>query len=219
MIVTRENERLYPATWEYNAARIMTQLAKIVTNNGGRVKYPHAAIISNRTHDSAMREYAEKIERFTELEKEKNNPARAAAIIEYKKKLERLQSINNDPIPVTHTSYISFVLNDIYYYFQVDRNPFFDFYYQKTPVKNGSYSRDAACDETPKEWLYDCFLLGIACDADITEAANMIFNMLVNAKNSQIIRDKTRQRVPNTYDGGYHYETIYAPERIAKLDF
>lgn len=28
-----------------------------------------------------------------------------------------------------------------------------------------------------------------------------------------------RQRVPNRYDGGYHYETIYAPERFGKIDF
>ena len=219
MIVTRENERLYPATWAYNAARIMTQLAKIVTNNGGRVKYPHAAIISNRTHDGAIREYSEKIERFTELEKENSKPARAAAIAAYREKLERLQSVNNDPIRVTHTSYISFVLNDIYYYFQVDSNPFFEFYYQKTPVINGRCSRDAALAETPKEWLYDCFILGNACDADITEAANLIFNMLVNAKNSQIIRDGRRQRVPNTYNSGYHYETVYTPERFENIAF
>lgn len=182
MIVTKENERLYPGTWEYNAARTMTALAKIIENNAGRVKYPHAAIISNRNHDAAIRDYMEKIERLETLEKENSKPARAAAIVEFKKKLEEKQAINNDPIRVTHTSYIQFILDDVYYYFQVDRNPFFEFYYVKTPVKNGRYSMDAAMVETEKEWLYDCFLLGNAANGDITEAANIIFNMLVNAK-------------------------------------
>jgi hypothetical protein len=219
MIVTKENERLYPRTWEYNAARIMTALAKIIENNAGRVKYPHAAIISDRIHDAAIRDYMEKIERFTALEKENSKPARAAAIVEFKKKLEEKQAINNDPIRVTHTSYITFILNDFYYYFQVDSNPFFPFYYVKAPINGGRYSRDAAMIETKKEWLYDCFLLGNAANGDITEAANFIFNMLVNANNTPVIRDKRRERVPNTYSAGYHYETIYAPERLEKIDF
>lgn len=219
MIVTQENQRLYPGTWEYNAARTMTALAKIIENHGGRVKYPHAAIISNRTHDGAMRDYMEKIERMEALEKENSKPARAAAIIEYREKLERLQSINNEPIRVTHTSYITFIFDDVYYYFQVDSNPFFPFYYVKAPITGGRYSRDAAMVETEKEWLYDCFLLGNAANGDITEAANLIFNMLVNANNTPVIRDKRRERVPNTYNGGYHYETIYAPERLEKIEF
>ena len=77
MFITQENQRLYPATWEYNASRILTELAKIVINNGGKVKPLKNAIISNRTADSAKREYKEKIERFTELEKTSHNKAKA----------------------------------------------------------------------------------------------------------------------------------------------
>ena len=55
--------------------------------------------------------------------------------------------------------------------------------------------------------------------SDIVEAANLIFNMLVNADKSPIVRDFKKQRVPNIYDGGYHYEIIYAPERLEKIDF
>ena len=46
MIVTKENERLFCKTWTYNAARILSELAQVVENNGGRVKDGHAAIIS-----------------------------------------------------------------------------------------------------------------------------------------------------------------------------
>ena len=60
---------------------------------------------------------------------------------------------------------------------------------------------------------YDCSY------ADVVEAANFIFNMLVQAKPSQIHRETTRKRVANVYDGGYHYETIGTPERFAIIDF
>ena len=219
MIITKENERLYPATWEYNAARILTELAKIITNNGGKVKPLKSAIISNRTVDSAKREYKEKIERFTELEKDNHNEARAAAIIKYREKLEALEKVNNDPITVTHTSYINFVYDGFYYYYQVDNNPFFEFYYHKIPVNNGRYSRDTYLTEDKKEWLFDCFFSCECSFADVVEAANFIFNMLIQAKPSEIHRETTRKRVANTYDGGHHYETIRTPERFATIDF
>lgn len=219
MFITKENERLYPATWEYNASRILTELAKIVTNNGGKVKPLKNAIISNRTTDSAKREYREKIERFTELEKTSHNEARVAAIIMYREKLEALEKVNNDPITVTHTSYINFVYDGFYYYYQVDSNPFFEFYYCKTPVNNGRYSRDTYLTGDKKEWLFDCFFSCECSFTDVVEAANLIFNMLVQAKPSEIHRETARKRVANTYNSGYHYETVRTPERFAVIDF
>ena len=177
-IVIKDGERLYLRAWEYNAARIISELANIVKNHGGRVKPTNKAIISDR---SATEEA--------------------------------------EPITVTHTSYISFVLNETYYYYQVNDNPFFEFYYNKTPIKKGKRSGDAGLEADKKEWLFDCFFKSGCPDEDITEAAYLIYNMLINAKNTPIIRDKTRKRVSNLYDGGYHYETIYAPERFSKIDF
>ena len=40
-----------------------------------------------------------------------------------------------------------------------------------------------------------------------------------NAAPSQIRRERKRQRVPNTYNSGYHYETVFEPERFARIDF
>jgi len=177
-IVTKDGERLYLRTWEYNAARIITELANIVNNNGGRVKPTHKAIISDRN-----------------AEKE------------------------NEPITVTHTSYISFILDETHYYYQVDSNPFFEFYYNKTPIKNGKRSKDAGLEADKKEWLYDCFFMSNCGQPDIIEAANLIFNMLCNAPMSKIIRDGRKQRVPNTYNNGYHMEIVYRPERMETVDF
>ena len=217
MIITRDNERLYLKNWNYNAARIMTALAAVVENNGGKVKPTHSAVISNRTLEHAETELASRIQQMEAIQENAHAEKRAAYIQGQRAELEKIKSIKNEPITVTHTTYICFVLDGFYYYYQVDDNPFFDFYYIKTPVKNKSYSRDAAMETDKKEWLYDCFFSFNVSDADIKEAANLIFNMLMGAKNSVIVRDKTKQRVSNLYDGGYHYETIYAPERFEKI--
>ena len=164
--------------WEYNAARIITELSNIVNNHGGRVKPTHTAIISDRSADE-----------------------------------------KSEPITATHTTYISFILDETYYYYQVNENPFFEFYYSKTPIRNGKRSRDAGLEADEKEWLYDCFFKSNCGQPDIVEAANLIFNMLCNAPMSKIIRDSYKRRVPNTYNDGYHIETVYKPERIEKIDF
>ena len=220
MLVFKENERLYLKSWSYNAACIISELAKIVINNGGRVKPTYHAIISNRTIDSAIKDYSFKLERYTNIVNEGHGNEKTKIAIEYvKKELEKMEALNNEPITVSHTSYISFMLNGYYYYYQVDDNPFFEFHYIKTPVSNNKYSSDAALVEDKKEWLEDCFLKIDCSKSDIIEAANQIFNMLVNAGTSPIIRDKTRKRVPNTYNGGYHYETVYSPERFENVNF
>lgn len=177
-IVIKDGERLYLRAWEYNAARIISELANIVKNHGGRVEPTHTAIISDR---SATEEA--------------------------------------EPITVTHTTYISFVLDETHYYYQVNENPFFEFYYSKTPIKNGKYSKDAGLETDKKEWLYDCFFSSNCEEPNIVEAANLIFNMLCNAPISKIIRDSYKKRVPNTYNNGYHMETVYRPERMETVDF
>lgn len=192
MIVTHENQRLYLNNWNYNAAKILSHLAKIVTDNGGRVAKLNSAVISNRTRDAAIREYSEKIERYTALEKVAHNPARENAIREYTAKLERLQAVDNSLITVTHTTYIRFVLNDTMYYYQVNDNPFFDFYFSKTAIVNGEYNT-CYSDPDKKEWLYDCFFRADCSDADIIEAANLIYKMLENARLSALYKGKAKK--------------------------
>lgn len=219
MIVFKENERLYPATWSYNAARITTALAAIVENAGGRVKYGKAAIISNRSISGTIIEKSERLTKIKAINSESGKEARTRAVEILEKEIEELKQIDNAPRRVTHTGYITFILDDVYYYYQMDDNPFFDFYYKKTPIKNGQYSKDACSTVDKKEWFFDCFFSWNCSDSDIKEAAQLIFNMLCLAPFSRIIRDERRQRVSNRYDGGWHYERIYKPERLKKIDF
>ena len=220
MIVTKENQRLYLTAWNYNAARIVSELAKIVENNGGRYKPTNAAIISDRRLTDILSEYEEKITLYKSIVSDgRGNDRTIEAINRMENEIDRLKKINNEPIRVTHTTYISFILDGLYYYYQVDDNPFFDFYYSKTPVKNGRRSRDAVLEKDKKKWLFDCFFSSGCPEADVKEAANIIFNMLVSAENSVIRRDSKRRRVKNTYDSWYHYEIIYSPERLEEIDF
>lgn len=220
-IVTKENQRLYLRTWEYNAARIITELANIVENHGGRVKpMEYNAVISNRHLSESIKEAQSKIDSVKTAIKERGTTeAREKYLSDNEKELAQMEAIDNEPITVAHTSYITFIDDEKRYYYQVNSNPFFEFYYSKTPIKNGKYSRDAALMEDKKDWLYDCFFGFSASKADVTEAANLIYNMLINAPNSPIMRDGKKQRVPNTYNDGYHLEMVYAPERIGKIDF
>lgn len=219
MLVLNENERLYPDTWSYNGARIMTKLASIIVENGGRVKQCKKAVISNRSIEEAKKKISEKLDLYKSLEEKKHKDVLVSAIETKEKELKELEDMKNDPIVVTHTSYISFIYGNTYYYYQMDDNPFFEFLLVKTPVKNGKYSRDAALEETEKDWLEDQ-LLKIGCsEKDINDAAKKIFDMLVASKNSSIILDKKRVRVQNLYNSGYHYETIYEKERFASVEF
>lgn len=192
MIIIKENERLYLSNWVYNAARIITELETIVENNGGQVKPHKHALVSNRTLDTKIRKIKDSIERV-ENNGKISNENKTKWLYVQRNDLERLESINNEPIQVNPT-YISFVLDGFHYYYQTDDNPFFDFYYHKTPIIDGYYSNDTYLTKDAKKWVYDCFLTFNASDADIKEAANLIFNMLVKAGPSASVRLEKNQR-------------------------
>lgn len=220
------NNKLYLSNWDYNAALIIEELAAIVENNGGTVKPGTVTIIENRALNTNKREAAARLEQLERIEAEApgTNEKRTEAMKRLRADIEKWERIDNSPRTVHHctwsSAYISFKLGGMYYYYQTDSNPFFDFYYQKTPIDvNGTVSRCACMESDPKEWLYDCFLRADATDADRREAANLIYNMLVKAAPSTIRRDSRRVRVRNQYDGRYHYETVYEKERREAVNF
>lgn len=224
MFILKDRQKLYLSSWEYNAALILKELCSIIENNGGRVKpEKETALIVNRSlHDEIM-ETESRLKHLHEVEKTvKTNPARTKVISVLESKLKELKAIpEEEPVEVNRLTYISFVLDGFYYYYQMNENPFFDFYYEKTPIKNGAYSRDACIDidENKNEWLFDCFFGRDCSETVIKEAANIIFNKLVSSAQSVIRLDSRRKRVLNTYNNGYHYETIYEKEHFEKINF
>ena len=223
---TMTTNKLYLSNWDYNAALIIEELAAIVENNGGTVKPGTVTIIENRALNENMRNAAARLDQLERIEAEAPgmNEKRTEAMKRLRADIEKWERIDNSPRTVHHctwhSAYISFKLGGMYYYYQTDSNPFFDFHYQKTQIDvNGTISRCACLENDPKEWLYDCFLRADATDADRREAANLIYNMLVKAAPSVIRRDSRRVRVRNQYDGRYHYETIYEKERREAVNF
>ena len=109
-------------------------------------------------------------------------------------------------------SWICFVLDDMYYYIQLDDNPFFEMYIMKTPVVNGKRLRNVYMDELSRDWMYDC-LFKVTSDEEAKEIANQLFNIALSAKPSQKYNDKHKIQVPNVYDGSWHWEMKYDPDK------
>ena len=221
MFATKDNERLYLASWEYNALLILDKLNKIVEKAGGRVKPGKTAIISNRSITCARHVYETRIGTLAKRYVGRGiNDDTNKEIEGLKLKLATLSEIDDTPIECFGQTWTRFVINNDVYYFSLDDNPFFEFHYSKTPLKSdGTYSLDACCGVAGRSWLRDIHL-GYECTvADRQLAAQSIFDMLIKAKNTQIMRNERRIRVANTYDGGYHMETVCGKERTAKLDF
>lgn len=220
MIVTKDNERHYATSWQYNSARILTCLAQLVTAQGGKVKPLHPAILSDRNLEDDIQDIETRIRTLTEQENESHSDAQTLALQTCLSHLDRLRAIPNTPITVTHTSYISFAMNGLYYSYQLDSNPFLPFYYLKTPIENGTYSGDACLANEPKPWLNDNSFIRYGCsDSEIETAAQAILALLLAAPLSTLRHDTKRTRIPNTYDSGYHFENVPLKERRLKIDF
>lgn len=215
-MIYRENERLYLRSWAYNAARILTALDCLVVERGGRVKQYYTAIISNCSLTSAAHETEEMIAKIESLPL---NETRAKALSHYKQELHELKTIPNEPIAVKHLTSIKFVLGDCYYLYELDDNPFFNPFYIKTPVKNGTYSADVVGETVPADWLDDCYLKWNCSYSDIQSAANKILAMLLSARPSVIQHEFERKCVPNIYNDGYHYKKVLKRECFKKIDF
>lgn len=126
---TKENQTLYPATWEYNALLIIDELVAVIENNGGRVKPGYrAGYIQNRSIDNAIIEYQTRAEKIAaaiaEYPDSDKNEKRRAALVNLNADIEKLKQIDNAPRRIEHDLYLSFVIDNSYYYMQLDDNPF-----------------------------------------------------------------------------------------------
>ena len=124
-----KKQTLYFTNWNYNAARILQRLEKLITDNGGVIASTYSGsfntlyTLHNRTLHGAIREQAERVQRLEEL----NRDASKA-----RTDLEELQNIKCPPIITRFTSWIGFILDNIYYYVSFDDNPFFRFTFKKS---------------------------------------------------------------------------------------
>lgn len=223
----RENETLYYTTFEYNAALILEELAQIITTNGGKVKPMTPGYIVNRSFYDAEREETESAERIRHYSEIKKPDAEKAAELE-KRAAEReaaaesyRRQADESKRPTAHLTYINFTLDGFYYYMQLDEWKT-KLVYCKTPINNGRRSKDVYLSDLNTSWIIDDFYKLIPApeiETERREAAKSIFEALKAAGASEKYREGKKTRVSNVYNSGYHYETIYRPERTEAIDF
>lgn len=116
--------------------------------------------------------------------------------------------------------YVRFLLGDMVYYVEFDDNPFFPFLFTKTPIKAGAeYSLDVVARDLPK-WMFDrIFFRTDVRDGEVWEAACEVFKVLLDAEESEVDRERSKKRVPNTYNNGFHWEIALNPERTKEIDW
>lgn len=209
-----KKETLYFTNWNYNAARILQRLEKLIDNNGGVIASTYSEsfntlyTLHNRTLSGAIREQAERVRRLEEL----NRDASKA-----REELEELKNIKCPPIETRFKSWIGFILDNVYYYLSFNDNPFFPFHLQKIKINDLKYTGDFYLEElSKKEWFFDCLFSFHCTDAEIKEITNLLFNELQAAPMSSEYIETTKKRVPNLYNSGYHYETVQTRSKTTK---
>lgn len=229
---TMNGQTLYFSNAKYNLTLIIKELEKIVLNEGGNVKPAyHNGYIINRSFLEAAQENENHAARLEELTASKyaNDPAKVkkwkTAAANLKAEAEELRKkAEESTAEASHTGYIIFTLNGFYYSIDFNDNVFEDFYYTKTPIKDGNrISRDTYREKLIKSWFHNCFYSLDDAKPELAEdrkeAANIIFNIITAAPACEVYRETYRKRVQNYYNSGYHYETLTKPERIEKLTF
>jgi hypothetical protein len=217
-------KNLYLPNSNYNIAKIFEELKKIIINNGGNIakyKYAEKTMIYNRSIAEEIRKKEDHLSKAEANNNEQFAEKKAIAIKNIKADLEELQEAANtiQPIETTFTTWcghhIKFIQDGIYYDFSMDSNPFFSATIHKIKLDNnncytGTYYSDSI-EEKP--FLYDCIYSFNCCNADIKEMAYQMYNFLIAAPTSKLYIDRQKKRVPNIYDGGYHYETIVKKDK------
>lgn len=156
MIVIKDYERLYLKSWEYNAARIISRLSELVIERGGRVKPTHPALASDFSLTCTVAIAEARLQKLEEWQCGNYTEHRAECISKIITDLNSLRRIENEPIKITHTTYITFVLDGYFYYYQVSDNPFSEFLGCKMPVVFGRYNSRAIMDIVDRKlWLTD----------------------------------------------------------------
>lgn len=198
-------EKLYFSLNTYNRARIIEQIKKIIVADGGKI------LISK---------YAKLIEVHLQT---------FNATKEQRARLEMLPPLLVCGLGCFGSLSLAYIKNGFCYYISYDENPFFPIVFNKIKVdENGNYygKRYLYSNEPINEKSYkkdgvfalslgydDIF--GICSDEQIKDLAeyhyNQIKNVIENGRESET--DTEKKRVPNYYNNGYHYETIFDRSR------
>ena len=106
-------------------------------------------------------------------------------------------------------------------------NPFFPDLYQKIKLDENEeyvgkhYLQELVPDGQSKKYMFDELWSPVASEEAIMGVAQIVLEMLKDAKLSgRWEGEKEERRVPNTYNDGWHFETVYVTDVTKhKIDF
>ena len=213
----KEGETLHLPAWEYHVALVIQSLEQLALANGARLcsadrfkndifAAPKHGFIVNRAQDEILHELESTAKCYDDAGAEV-----PSSILE---KIARYKNFPNEPVPIGRTVLLStsFILNDMFYSFSMDDNPFFDCHYHKAAV----FSQDGQdrCHETyaeivPDRWYSALPLDSLVKDEIIRQTAADIYAGLMDAQpTGRVTGNRKRIRVPNIHNDGFHYETV-----------
>ena len=211
---------------DYNMVRVVEKLADIVIDKGGRVEDRSEGVKIRTRGFSEKIEKAEDMVRFYEVHAKDHNIPQAKydeGIAKAKKEVEDLKAAE-EAAPIINSRFVSkyglstgslyFVLDGTMYRFSFADNPFFPDTYSKIRLnKNGEYygqyyGMNLTTEDEIKEYFIDAMWEPCAAEECIAAVAEDIFTRLMDAAPSERYIEKERRQVPNTYNDGWHWETV-----------
>lgn len=216
-------EKLYCSARTIENARYFEELAESAAKLGATITTPKQNYFQNvtvcvshapelnqlidrsRIYEKLLNDSSiyEKLEKGQELKKrhEEENEKTIARIEELKNSPDEIALITknirlywSDGITVT------FNLDGINYYLSL--GDFGALHYSKRPIENGNQIKKCYMDQLNEWYRYS--------PAELLEK-------LISANNSEPYRESYKTRVPNYYNGGYHYERIYKPQQYETI--
>jgi len=175
-----KDETLYLNGWNFNVARLLQRIEKLVFDNGGKI--------------------------VSTWEKELINYHLIPTTTNFKFETTVYE---DRVIDTNYESYITFVLDGFIYSIDFDNNPFFEHHFSKIPVSDDLKVKYRYYgNNLNRDFMFDS-LFSINCSMDdIKEAANMIFNQLLSFKNYKICTTRRRHYYNANGKNHYYYENI-----------
>lgn len=220
----RKIEKRYLHTSAYNRCLVINQLRQMVKERGGKlIYYPYNWVeVENRDLPITINEKQISLERIRRRLEE--GLELTTERVEYIQKIERdikdWKNIDNTSVLIQGGILsLSFVYQGVYYYFWCEDNPFFPPRFQKQPVIDNKIGRNYYAEDMKSDWVIDPLFSFTCTKEDREKAVSLLWEILISAPVSEHFRNIKRKRVPNIYNGGYHYETIETPEEFVPLKF
>lgn len=214
-------KKLYLKTWSFNIYRILNEIRKEIEKNGGEL-VESSPYISKKEKIMIYDRYYLEAERETRANLEKSPTLEEYNRKYFKSYYEAIKRNYKYKKIVKCESWLHFYYEGFIYYIEIDENPFFEHYIIKERAEKEGETYIVKyryyMQELKNTIINKINTTAYISDKEIKKIAKKFLQEILQQKESEIV--KTRKRVENLYNRGYHYETIKEEKttRYAKLE-